>query len=1588
MNRLSEVEIRLGKLKDDSEDEVRRVRLELEKEKQEHVATRQRLEELESERDQLQVIVSEQSRPAGSRPQTPRTNGSAFARSQSPFMTPGSTLYKNSTQVVEELYRVKGELMTEKRRLEKAQAELDSTSQQLDLVLPRLDNLQKENDALREEVSKDQVDLGGIFQDMDRANKAAKRAEKALKAAQAEADLLRGQVRDLSAQIQLLVFNEHARQQGLEELSLDEVRQYDELRRRDIVKDSLDDMTAGEKQLSEGYVVFKDVADMQTRNAELLKATRELMKVIDEMEVNASKHQSAKDQEEVHNLQSQVATLQDRVQSLGNVVESAERQRDMFRRLLQRRATADEISTALGGNGDGGVRDVLASIEPNSTPEAADMSAAYRDLQNQYDSYRREQDLDRKTLREQMDKMSVEKSAVQMELSKVTSQLTLSAERFDMLNANFTAAQVEIRELNKRNQALSESATKQDIAIQQIGEDLVQAKSLSDSLRTKTATLEAEKVFFQSIRDRLAADNESLQDEKQRLNTMLKAQQDLQNERELTDSENRRRLQSQVDSLESELTATRRKLAEEAEERKQAQLRKEYDAQQFQKRLDDLMATLSQIKEESVAAKTARDHLQARVNELTTELRNAEDRTERLRPQLTSRAPVAGMAGEASDDAEARIQELNDEVAELKRDLELANTHLENARAQAEQYKGLSQAAEEELANLNTAQEQYREEMDILLRSNDTKVKELQQRVEDLSSELAQTNNELSSVRDSQAEVTRRHEEEKRIVEAEVARLKDDNERQKEAAKFHHQDLRAQADIAAKAQQDYEEELVKHAEATRLLQTLRNEHNQLKLQSSTLKAQAEAARISLTQAEGSWEEQRRALEEELSDLKARREDTNAQNKLLHQQLESLTSQISTIQQSRASVNGTDESGTAGSGADQEGLRELINYLRREKEILEVQYDFEVQKSGMLTQQLQHAQSQLDETRLKLEQERQSQADANRTSMTHRELMDKLNELNLIRESNVTLRNELRHAQSTATQSTAKIEELQGRIQPLEARITELESQKQFLEADLKQVQEDRDRWQKRTEGILSKYGRVDPEEQEEMKRNITELEAERDSLKQSEEQLKAKITELEAAVEAEKTARSEMRNRLGEQFKERSKRLTTEKNQALEQLNAASERTTAIEGELESARADKTSLEEKVGQLQAQLQSSSQAQSQPGSTAATESGDTAALEQQLATARQEIEALKSQIQQLTTELDGLREQLNQAVTERDQAKTEAEVLQAKIAGQETAQAIDATTTQPAGGISVDTAALQAQVVAAEAKVAELQSAIDAKAAEFNQRASKMRDQLNTKLRDSREALAKEREELRIKLEDDFKLKLEQERAIWQAENPGSATTTTATTGPNGTTPATPVKTDDAPSTPQTATAGSQVIDMAKLTDAEVKNLVANNPTLKSIVGANIKKRIDAETQRLRETLEQSVKADQEQRIKDAREQEKVMGEKKANLRINMAENKARNANAKLSIIETAARDTPQRPVGEVWNIAKDAKPAPSTSPAPSSQSSITGGPTTPQAAAAQPSTTNVPTGKLNSLGALQRVVGPSVQILMLLQRLRVCHSLP
>ncbi|KAI9675502.1 MAG: hypothetical protein M1829_003306 [Trizodia sp. TS-e1964] len=1618
--------------KEETSEIIGRLQVELESERSQKKSFEQHNTVLEAKVEELETdILTLQSMQA--QPMTPRRgiNGiSTTSLGGSPaHSTPGTARAKpglNFTQMYSDYVAVKSMLGIETRRSEKLSSDLEEVTRDLAAKAPAIQEMRDDNARLESEILEISAALQAKEKLRDKADRDSKQLKGQVNSLKQEGEILRQQLRDLSTQLRVLLAEDQARKEGLDTLDPIVQAKLEHYARGDAGDEAFEGLSDTGRIISQRLVIYKNVRELQENNTNLCRVIRELGEKMEneEKKLKMERAVGATEFEELKTLRMRVESYKDEIKSMMTKSQSYIRERDMFRRMLQNRGqlpTNSDLSSVFGQSVDGAVPGTppfartMSSLEnPSKSKGEAESAAMLKGLQQLFDSYKEEASADRQTLKSQNEMLAREKGDLQGEVARSSSQLILAQERLDMLKANFEMLTKENTELQQRSQILAESAAIQDLKTQQAAEELVETKGLVESMRNENANLKAEKKLWGGIQDRLAQDNENLVNERGRLNSMVTSLQSLQNERELLESETRRKLQSRVESLESELLTLKRKLDDEIEDSKKAQIRKEYDAQQHQMRVDDLVSALSSVREELVTVKTTKDHLQARVDELAAELRSSEDREKALQSRLNPQPKVNANHSEvdqtaSSEDADQAVQEqeLSLVISELRRDLDLSKAELESTKSQVEQYKTISQSSEEELQNLIETHDQYRADIDRIIEERQNQISDLEQKLQLVSSELLTTNAEITSLRMEQAERAKKIEEERTIFSEEVARLKEQEERHSTAAQFHQEDLRAQAEIARTAQQNYENELLKHAEAAKALQKVRMENNEVRTELVDFKTQAEAAKMALNQSEENWKDIKDRYEQEISELRARREDVSTQNKLLHQQLEYLGSQVTSLKQSRAdnADSDGDDNLTAGIISDRsiEDLREVIKYLRREKEIVDVQYELQIQESKRVKQQLDHVQSQLDEARLKVEQQNIARDDTERNSTTHKDLLEKLNQLNLFRESNTTLRNQVRAAQEQLSLKAKRVEDLIAQIQPLEAKIRELESGKETTEGEMKILQEDRDRWEQRTQNILQKHDRADPAELESLKSQLKDLENKCNDLEAERVKLQEQADSIPDQVRIAKEESNEQwktsKDRLVTQFKERSSRLTAEnKGKALE-LEIAVKEKDVLEGQLLIARQElenmKSSREKAIAEVtllqqqnQRNLENSQrsdilmdgtvgQNQLTPAESehwaeekaqleAKIAAGETLLKEEQIKVKilLQEVADYKSKIENLELQLQSLNQNMADAAIQISRLEPpkqnlngsgEPEILE-EIAKLEMSKVLSdlANTEEELDKVKTQLAIQASNISAAEANGPEstaeqvtervealrlelsvrFQERVAAVEAKYNRRAETMKTAVNQRIPSIRSKLEAEknsaleklneehrkeldslrqrhREELEIVRKDE-EMRFAQEKQIWLEKN----------------------ATVPAQSAPQTQANASE------WTEIQVKDFIANNATIKSIISRNVSNKLAQE----KDLLYRRAKEEQEKETAEAVEKIQKKAEiakaqavalegKKFGVKMSMAESKARNALAKIEVVSNAAKETPARPVSEVWEIASVAKPPqiPALAPAQPSQ---------------------------------------------------------
>ena len=145
-----------------------------------------------------------------------------------------------------------------------------------------------------------------------------------------------------------------------------------------------------------------------------------------------------------------------------------------------------------------------------------------------------------------------------------------------------------------------------------------------------------------------------------------------------------------------------------------------------------------------------------------------------------------------------------------------------------------------------------------------------------------------------------------------------------------------------------------------------------------------------------------------------------------------------------------------------------------------------------------------------------------------------------------------------------------------------------------------------------------------------------------------------------------------------------------------------------------------------------------------------------------------------------------------------------------------------------------------------------------------------------------------------------------------------------------VSTDDHGESDQKAK-GETHSNLWQPSEAEARAFLQSNEIARSILRKNVMTQVtkakDELTAQLKEEHETAM-TEFQAKANTSKEHAVMMEGKKTALQVNMANNKARISQFKLGVIEKAAQETPRKPVEEVWSVAKDVKPPPTTGQQP------------------------------------------------------------
>ncbi|SCZ98145.1 BZ3500_MvSof-1268-A1-R1_Chr3-3g06608 [Microbotryum saponariae] len=1122
---------------------------------------------------------------------------------------------RSYAQIYAEYIRMEEQLVAERTENKRLQECLAQVLMDIEERAPLMKEQRIEYERISEEATQLAAQLALVSSERDQSDRRATSTRLDLEHLKRENTMLQAQLRDLGRQVRTL-----ARQNALVTGVVsggsadDDDEEENEIIKRAEVDLSTDAIVAAH------LVTFKSINELQVQNQKLLRITREMgsqMERLDDDALGRRKWEENKAIEEAHEL---VLGLKEEIENQQRQIEGFARERDMFRRML---------ANQTNGHGaiDGGAT--------NGAAAGGDSDRLLADVQANFDAYKNEIAIDSQRLRDDLKDAQQAAQTTRTELAKSRAQAEYTAERLRLLTENYGTQTNELAQASKRALDLQSTLARQEAVAHNLSEELIELRGQVDQLRHENTTLKTEREVTSSVQARLVEENSALSKERAHLAELMRNLQSMQNEVERSGNDARRRLENQVTRLESQASDLKTRLDTETEASRQLTLRKDFESKQYQERLDKLQGEYATTREKLVEAETSRTHLDLRVQDLQLQVTAREEKL----AIYEGRSAAARAGGEAS--SLSATEQLEITLADVRIELEETKAKLERSVVHARELQNIADAQGGALAELQATYDAYKISVDTQIAEKDGEIASLRERLHSLTTDLTDQSRQNSELH-AQIEAERvAFEKERKVLEDSLAAVRAHEQDARNASFQAQNDVRQQAQRAKDAHEKYERELVAHAEDVKQLSEVKGKLEHARRQTREAQTANEVSKTNLAASEESWARQKAALDGELADVKKRCvrslcyfvilrrsylitpvldpvnrcEDLTSQNALLHQHLESTTAQAASLQKSTltgapgadsAAVEGLDAAVSTASPSDE--LFGVITFLRREKEIVDFQLDLSKQEATRLRTQLDFTTRNLEEVRQALAEERQTGPVASASTTQHAELMERIHQSELLRESNHTLREEHRAMMRTNKTLEKRNGEMRAELEPLKSRVVELQAEVEAKQHTIRLLEEDNERWKVRNQTILAKYERIDPEELSTLKTEVEQLKAELDPLKQ-------RLQELEQEKATVQTD-AEEKARLIEVYRESS--------------NRTSERFKALQVQARTTRSEKMALETELAALKAKIESGELITAASNAAAAsTASAASAETQNQLSALQVEKASLESRIQQQT-----------------------------------------------------------------------------------------------------------------------------------------------------------------------------------------------------------------------------------------------------------------------------------------------------------------------------------------------------------------------
>ncbi|XP_061166094.1 nucleoprotein TPR-like [Saccostrea echinata] len=1207
------------------------------------------------------------------------------------------------TQIYNEYMQASENLYLEKEETKRLNSYIDTILQEIEEKAPLIRKQREDYEQSLETIEQMNKQLDAALLESQNMRIEADEANRKYNYMKRENQKLQQQTEDLSKQVQFLV-------KEIEEVKGRRIIQEDDISCVDISS------TTSSEVISGHLVTFRNIEDLQRQNQRLLGVVRDLSEKRDEEESLAAEEKTKDLKEQLERALSEMQELKSARDRQATMVESIVRQRDYYRVLLQQKEDGQVLemtsTTAVTPLKSPILRSPLKS--PAHVPDKAleEVKSAFKQCQEEFDRHKTEMKEQVRMLNEELREKESKLSEMLRQNMKLSSQLEYGAERNKILQGNAEGYKKELASLSEKEKKLFSSVAKHEQTINTLRQDLLSTQEKLSRAEAQCHHLRTEKELLRSAEQRLLLDIDNLRREKTSQSMLMANLQSIQNTLEHSEREVRSRYTNKIEKLEMELNTARRNLKATQDEHKAVVELWENQTKQLRQQLEGEIKNHENVKK--ILQDTRRQLEEAKAQLKTTEANLVE--AQRRSENGLRTAPVTAPDRAPPANTE-EVKTLKYQVTETKREVQNLKEQLERGKQHVTEYKSIADNLQKAL----TEQTECTNQMEEQLRREKEEKQSVLERLKAIEGESQKQTEEMMKGLDEQHKLNGDLKKQltKLQMELEEAVSTRDSALAREAAS--REECNQQVQMASEAKDKYQRELMLHAADVEALAAVKKQledfHSKLAIeQEIRIKAEKD-----LEEGRNSWLEQEKILKEECLRLEKRSEELSSQNDILHQQMEKMSNDVLSIQRavtrSGSPQKLADLSFDEDTARSTEQLQEVIRFLRKEKEIAQSKLEIVQTECNNVKYRYETQKKELEDMRKALT-EQQIKAQANvQTASQHADLMRKVENLNILTDSNKLLREDKNRLEQLVQELEAKVSNLEASVNPLQASIRDLTAEKEALLIERNTLKNEVDRWKSRANHLIEQANRTDPDEHrkillerdalklrvkqlfDESSKNSQEKEKlTRDLKTANEEQLRVKkalqdmtntrqellnrITNLQKELSQSQTIASskekeifQLRNNLAEkendftQTKNKVSELEAEiqgfKAQIDEKVKDVEEKAKTINQLRKIGRKYKEqaeSLNKEIEELK--TKSTTEQASQPAEEETTPSQEevdqqVVAIREQLTQAEQERDDLKQKLEVQSGEYGGTKMQLAQAQQEISQSKAEIDQLKKK-----------------------------------------------------------------------------------------------------------------------------------------------------------------------------------------------------------------------------------------------------------------------------------------------------------------------------------------